>query len=60
MTVESGNDGRVRESTGRRHLPCWWKEAYRRFGFDVDGVVMLPDTPEVRAFLDDESGQSEE
>ena len=36
------------------------REAYRRFGVEVDGVVMLPDTPEVQAFLDDESGQSEE
>ena len=26
-------------------------EAYRRFGFDVNGVLMLPNTPEVKAFL---------
>ena len=28
------------------------EEAYRRFGIDVDGVRSLPDTPEVRDFLD--------
>lgn len=27
-------------------------EAYRRFGIDVDGVRGLPDTQEVRDFLD--------
>ena len=31
-------------------------EAYRRFGVEVDGVHMLPDTPEVEDFL---SGTSE-
>ena len=36
------------------------REAYRRFGVEVDGVAVLPDTPEVRAFLDDDSGQPEE
>ena len=35
------------------------KEAYHRFGVEVDGVVMLPRTPEVQAFLDDDSVQSE-
>ncbi|MYC28472.1 MAG: hypothetical protein F4X65_00065 [Chloroflexi bacterium] len=27
------------------------KQAYERFGFEVDGVVVLPQTPEVEAFL---------
>ena len=27
------------------------EEAYRKFGIDVDGVRVLPDTPEVRRFL---------
>ena len=27
------------------------REAYSRFGVEVDGVRMLPDTPEVREFL---------
>ena len=31
------------------------EEAYRRFGIDVDGVRVLPDTPEVRRFLAGES-----
>ena len=30
------------------------REAYRRFGFEVDGVRVLPDTPEVQAFLESE------
>ena len=37
-----------------------YREAYRLFGVKVDGVLMLPDTPEVQAFLDanpDESGK---
>ena len=27
------------------------KEAYERFGIEVDGILALPDTPEVREFL---------
>ena len=27
------------------------KEAYERFGIEVDGILALPDTPEVRGFL---------
>ena len=30
------------------------EEAYERFGVEVDGVVMLPRTPEVEAFLNGE------
>ena len=40
---------------GRAERDARYQEAYRRFGVEVDGVVMLPDTPEVQAFLDDES-----
>ena len=32
-----------------------WNEAFDRFGFEVDGVVMLPWTPEVERFLWGES-----
>ena len=32
-----------------------YEEAYRRFGIEVDGVVVLPRTPEVQAFLDNDS-----
>ena len=28
------------------------REAYARFGMEIDGVTVLPDTPEVQAFLD--------
>jgi hypothetical protein len=41
----------VREDQRKRE-----EEAYRRFGVEVDGVRMLPDTPEVEEFL---SGTSE-
>ena len=35
-----------REKYGKR-----WDEALARFGFETDGVVMLPWTPEVERFL---------
>lgn len=28
------------------------EEAYRRFGIEVDGVQVLPNTPEIQDFLD--------
>ena len=28
-----------------------WDEAYARFGIEVDGVLVLPQTPEVERFL---------
>ena len=34
-----------------------WKEAFNRFGFEVDGVVVLPWTPEVERFLDSEAAE---
>ena len=34
-----------------------YQEAYNRFGVEVNGVLMLPNTPEVERFL---SGQSEQ
>lgn len=33
------------------------REAYRRFGVEVEDVRMLPDTEEVRRFLAGESGE---
>ena len=42
------------EARAARHA-AWrarFAEAYRRFGIDVDGVRGLPDTQEVRDFLD--------
>ena len=30
------------------------REAYERFGFEIDGVLVLPQTPEVEAFLNGE------
>ena len=37
---------RVREERLKR-----WDEAYAKFGVEVDGVLMLPLTPEVEQFL---------
>ena len=34
------------------------KEVYERFGVEVDGVRVLPDTPEVREFLDPDFEES--
>ena len=31
------------------------EEARAKFGIEVDGVLMLPQTPEVERFLDDEA-----
>ena len=36
----------VREERRKR-----WDEAYARFGFEVNGVLVLPRTPEVQRFL---------
>ncbi len=35
------------------------REAYRRFGFKVDGVLVLPQTPEVEAFLNGEEPEGD-
>ena len=40
---------------GEKQKEARYREAYRQFGVKVDGVVMLPDTPEVQAFLDSDS-----
>ena len=40
---------------GEKQKEARYREAYRRFGIEVDGVRALPDTPEVREFLDDDS-----
>ena len=37
---------------GSRERDKQYREAYQRFGVVVDGVLMLPRTPEVQAFLD--------
>ena len=34
-----------------------WNEGFDRFGVEVDGVVMLPMTPEVERFLDGEAAE---
>ena len=44
---------------GRMEMNARYREAYRRFGIEVDGVRALPDTPEVQAFLNGETGDSE-
>ena len=41
-------EGRKKVREERRKC---WDEAYARFGFEVDGVLVLPLTPEVERFL---------
>ena len=43
---------------GRAERDARYEEAYRRFGVEVDGIVALPRTPEVQAFLGDDSKES--
>lgn len=42
---------RKAEERGREQQRARRREAMSRFGIEVDGVRMLPDTPEVREFL---------
>ena len=42
------------EKRGEERQRALRREAMSRYGVVVDGVVMLPDTPEVRKFLDGE------
>ena len=46
--AEGRQEGRAAE---REAQPARTEEAYRRFGVAVNGVRSLPDTPEVRDFL---------
>ena len=47
--VERGMKKGMKQARSRR------KEALARFGVEVNGVRMLPDTPEVQRFLDGET-----
>ena len=49
---EGREEGRVEERDRRRKRQ---KEAQAKFGFEVDGVLVLPLTPEVQRFLDGEN-----
>ena len=42
---------------GRQQRDQRYREAYEKFGFEVDGVRVLPDTPEVREFLEGRPGK---
>lgn len=42
---------------GREECLKRWHEAFDRFGFEVDGVLVLPQTPEVERFLDGEAAE---
>ena len=52
--TEGRMEGRKEERKRQRQLE---DEAYARFGVEVDGVLMLPRTPEVERFL---AGETEE
>ena len=52
--MEKGRaEGRAEGRTEQRNRR---EEAYRRFGVEVDGVKMLPMTPEVEDFLNNGDG----
>jgi predicted transposase YdaD len=53
--LEGRQEGRLE---GRHERDKRYEEAYRRFGVEVDGVVMLPRTAEVREFLNRNSEES--
>ena len=40
---------------GEKQKEARYREAYRRFGIEVNGVRALPDTPEVQAFIEGDS-----
>ena len=50
--VEGREEGRKEERKNQRKRQ---EEAYARFGVEVDGVLVLPKTPEVERFLDGET-----
>ena len=52
--AEGREEGRKEERQRRRKL---MDEAYEKFGVEVDGVVVLPRTQEVREFLESEHGE---
>ena len=41
----------------KREYETRYREAYERFGVEVDGVLVLPRTPEVERFLAGEPGE---
>ncbi len=57
--MEKGRKEGRQEGREEGHLEreARYAEAYRRFGVEVDGVVMLPRTPEVQAFLDGQENE---
>lgn len=52
---KDGREQGRREGRERRRKRLY--EAFDRFGVDVNGVIMLPKTPEVERFLAGESEQ---
>ena len=53
--AEGRAEGRIEGRAEQRNRRA---EAYRRFGVEVDGVKMLPMTPEVEDFLNNGDGSS--
>ena len=54
--VRNEADARLEEAVKRerKEARARWEQAFERFGVDVNGVRMLPFTPEVQRFLDGE------
>ena len=55
LKEEARKEGREEERERQRKL---MDEAYEKFGVEVDSVLMLPQTPEVREFLEGEPGEN--
>ncbi len=51
LKEEARKEGRKEERERRRRQ---YEAALAKYGVEVDGVLMLPQTPEVREFLEDE------
>ena len=58
---ESRKEGRAEgRAEERKRWNKRYAEALAKFGVAVDGVIMLPQTPEVQRFLDGEPEEEEE
>ena len=55
MKIKEWKGKALREGREEQRKRFW--KAFDRFGFEVDGVLMLPQTPEVERFLDGEAAE---
>ena len=58
LKEEARKEGRVEgQAEGRKQQRKRYEAALAKYGVEVDGVLMLPQTPEVREFLEGEPGE---